>query len=111
MAKRKTSKAPARKAATKKTAKKAVKKTARKTAKKKAGGRRAAASSSIKLSEIRKQLEKGAGALSAILSSGRAAQPKLAEKQALISRIASELADVCDEDMQQICGPDMAIPV
>jgi hypothetical protein len=55
------------------------------------------------------QLATGATRLRGMIRAGAAGRARLARKEAALSRMAVTLAAFCDEEMQKICGPDMAI--
>jgi hypothetical protein len=94
---------PAKKAAARAPRKKAVKKKAKAAAK--------PVQKVVELKKIREQF----GAVLGVLSSRRSADPdataKLDSARSRVSQMMTALDDICDGEMQEICGPDMVFPV
>ena len=65
----------------------------------------------VELKKIREQF----GAVLGVLSARRSADPdataKLDSARSRLSQMMTDLDEICDAEMQEICGPDMAIPV
>ena len=65
----------------------------------------------VELKKIREQFGAVLGVLSARRSAIRDATAKLDSARSRLSQMMTDLDDICDAEMQEICGPDMAIPV
>ena len=94
---------PAKKAAAKAPKKSPVKKKAKAAAK--------PVQKVVELKKIREQFAAVLGVLSARRSADPDATAKLDSARSRLSQMMTDLDDICDAEMQEICGPDMAIPV
>ena len=65
----------------------------------------------VELKKIREQFAAVLGVLSARRSADPDATAKLDSARSRLSQMMTDLDDICDAEMQEICGPDMAIPV
>ena len=104
-------KSRASKAKRSKPAKKAAAKSPKSPVKKKAKAAAPPDQKVVSLKKIRDQF----GAALGVLSSRRSADPdaelKLDSARQRLSQMMADLDDICSPEMQEICGPDMAIPV
>ena len=75
------------------------------------GKKAAAKEKKIHLKELRKQF----GLVLSVLSAKRGGSPevdaKLDDTRRRISQWMTDVDDICTPELQEICGPDMAIPV
>ena len=95
---------------------KPAKKAAAKAPKAKASVKKAKAAAKpvqkvVELKKIREQFAAVLGVLSARRSADPDATAKLDSARSRLSQMMTDLDDICDAEMQEICGPDMAIPV
>jgi hypothetical protein len=80
-------------------------------------GRRSAAKAAkpagkkIELKRLQKQFEVVLGVLNARSATSPAATAKLDDTRRRIGQWMTDIDDICTPDMQEICGPSMAIPV
>ena len=65
----------------------------------------------VELKKIREQFAAVLGVLSTRRSADPDATAKLDSARSRLSQMMTDLDDICDAEMQEICGPDMAIPV
>jgi hypothetical protein len=93
----------------KKAAKKPARKPARKAAAKKPATR--AAASVLSLKQLRSDLNLAVARLSRQVESGVGPSAKFSSAQAVLSRWASEIDELCDPNEQELCGPTMDIPL
>ena len=105
-------KRPAPKAKSSKPAKKAAAKAPKaKAAVKKAKAAAKPVQNTVDLKKIREQF----GAVLGVLSARRSADPdataKLDSARSRLSQMMTDLDDICDAEMQEICGPAMVFPV
>lgn len=97
-----------RKAVRKPTRGKAPRKAVRRKA---AVARAGAAARVLSLKQLRADLDLAVASLSRrVVGPGQPAA-KLSEAQTVLTRWASEIDDLCDPDMQELCGPTMDLPL
>jgi len=99
------------KAKSSKPAKKAAAKAPKKSPVKKAKAAAKPVQKVVELKKVREQFAAVLGVLSARRSADPDATAKLDSARSRLSQMMTDLDDICDAEMQEICGPDMAIPV
>lgn len=100
-----------RSAKSSKPAKKAAAKSPKTPARKKAKAAAKPVQKLVELKKIRDQFGAALGVLSSRRSADPDAESKLDSARQRLSRMMADLDDICSPEMQEICGPDMAIPV
>jgi hypothetical protein len=65
----------------------------------------------VHLKELRKQFGLVLGVLSAKQGASPEVDAKLDDTRKRISQWMTDIDDICTPELQEICGPDMAIPV
>jgi hypothetical protein len=87
-------------------------KSTRKAVRRKAPAARAGAAARVlSLRRLRADLDLAVRSLSRRVESRGEPSAKLSEAQTVLTRWASEIDNLCDPDMQELCGPTMDIPL